>query len=345
MVLWVLISFILLSQIPANAASLSRYSGTRRCMGVTWTVTAFAESLSKAEKAITAALDEVSRLEQVLSDYKPKSELCQLSALAPTLSPTPVSPELWEVLVQATAWRDRSHGAFDPTVGVFTDLWRKSRQTKCMPLARQLVAARNASGPDTLRLEDGHKVSLLKPDMRLDLGGIGMGFAIDQGLNILKVNDIVAGMIDASGDIGVIGRPPNSAGWRVEVDALGRQPEKNRCEDLPPIFITLQDASVTTSGDAFQAVEIEGIRYSHIVDPRTGIGVVGSTGVTVIAPDATTADALATTLSVLGPEAGCEFVEKTKDCSARFVWYEAGQIRVQTSSRWSTQTSYSSQKK
>jgi len=345
MVLWVLISFILLSQIPANAASLSRYSGTRRCMGVTWTVTAFAESLSKAEKAITAALDEVSRLEQVLSDYKPTSELCQLSALAPTLSPTPVSPELWEVLVQATAWRDRSHGAFDPTVGVFTDLWRKSRQTKRMPLARQLVAARNASGPDTLRLEDGHKVSLLKPDMRLDLGGIGMGFAIDQGLNILKVNDIVAGMIDASGDIGVIGRPPNSAGWRVEVDALGRQPEKNRCEDLPPFFITLEDASVTTSGDAFQAVEIEGIRYSHIVDPRTGIGVVGSTGVTVIAPDATTADALATTLSVLGPEAGCEFVEQTKDCSARFVWYEAGQIRVQTSSRWSTQTSYSSQKK
>ena len=69
MVLWVLISFILLSQIPANAASLSRYQGTRRCMGVTWTVTAFAESLSKAEKAITAALDEVSRLEQVLSDY------------------------------------------------------------------------------------------------------------------------------------------------------------------------------------------------------------------------------------------------------------------------------------
>ena len=102
---------------------------------------------------------------------------------------------------------------------------------------------------------------------------------------------------------------------------------------------------MTTSGDAFQAIEIEGIRYSHIVDPRTGIGVVGSAGVTVIAPDATTADALATTLSVLGPEAGYKFVEKTEDCSARFVWYEAGKVRVRTSSQWSSQTSYSAQKK
>jgi thiamine biosynthesis lipoprotein len=278
-------------------------------MGVAWTVTVFTETLPKAEKAITAALDEVSRLENVLSDYQPTSELCQLSALAPTPCPKKVSPDLWEVLVQAAAWRDRSQGAFDPTVGVFTALWRKARQTRHLPSVRHLATARNASGPEAFRIEDAHKVSLLKPDMRLDLGGIGMGFAIDRALNIVQSHGIAVAMIDASGDIGVIGRPPDS------------------------------------DGDAFQAIEIEGIRYSHIVDPRTGIGVVGSAGVTVIAPDATTADALATTLSVLGPEAGYKFVEKTEDCSARFVWYEAGKVRVRTSSQWSSQTSYSAPKK
>ena len=345
MVPWILIFFVLLAQSPANAVSRSRYQGTRRCMGVAWTVTVFAETLPKAEKAITAALDEVSRIESVLSDYQPTSELCQLSASAPTPFPKQVSPDLWEVLIQAVAWRDRSKGAFDPTVGVFTDLWRNARQTRHMPSVKQLAAAQNASGPETFRLEDAQKVSLLKPDMRLDLGGIGMGFAIDRALKIIQENDISVAMVDASGDIGAIGRPPDSDGWRIEIDALGRKTEKKKCEGLHPFVITLEDASVTTSGDAFQAIEIEGIRYSHIVDPRTGLGVVGSTGVTVIAPDATTADALATTLSVLGPQAGYEFVEQTADCSARFVWYEAGEIRVRTSSQWTSQTSYSSQGK
>ena len=287
--------FVLLAQSPANAVSRSRYQGTRRCMGVAWTVTVFAETLPKAEKAITAALDEVSRIENVLSDYQPTSELCQLSGSAPTPFPKQVSPDLWEVLIQAVAWRDRSQGAFDPTVGVFTDLWRNARQTRHMPSVKQLAAAQNASGPETFRLEDAQKVSLLKPDMRLDLGGIGMGFAIDRALKIIQENDISVAMVDASGDIGAIGRPPDSDGWRIEIDALGRKTEKKKCEGLHPFVITLEDASVTTSGDAFQAIEIEGIRYSHIVDPRTGLGVVGSTGVTVIAPDATTADALATT--------------------------------------------------
>jgi len=345
MVSWTLIFLILFAQNAANAVSFGRYQGTKRCMGVVWTVTVFAETLPAAEKAITAALNEVSRLENVLSDYQPMSELCQLSNSAPTPSPKQVSPDLWEVLVQAVTWRDRSEGAFDPTVGVFTDLWRKARQTGHMPSVRQLAAARHASGPETFRIEDAHKVSLLEPNMRLDLGGIGMGFAIDQALSVVQENGISVAMVDASGDIGVIGRPPNSDGWRIEIDALGRKTEKNKCEELHPFVITLEDASVTTSGDAFQAIEIEGIRYSHIVDPRTGIGVVGSTGVTVIAPDATTADALATTLSVLGPHAGYEFVEQTADCSARFVWHQDGKVRVRTSSLWTSQTSYSTQKR
>jgi thiamine biosynthesis lipoprotein len=172
-----------------------------------------------------------------------------------------------------------------------------------------------------------------------------MGFAIDQALRVVKKNGISIAMIDASGDIGVIGKPPHLNGWRIAIDALGRNLDKNNPALENGFAITLEDASVTTSGDAFQAIEIGGTRYSHIVDPRTGLGVIGSTGVTVIASDATTADAVATTLSVLGPDVGCQFVDQIERCDARFIWKEDGQVRVRTTSQWPSPTTDSLQNK
>ena len=342
-VLKIFLFFIILFQNTAHAVSPSRYQGARRCMGVTWTVTVFTETLTEAETVISAALNEVTRLENILSDYQPKSELYQLSALAPTQCPKQVSKDLWEVLVQAVAWRDRSRGAFDPTVGVVTDLWRKARQTGHMPSAKELKGVMRSAGPETLRLDDAQGVSLLEPNMRLDLGGIGMGFTIDKALQVVKKNGVSTAMIDASGDIGVIGKPPHSNGWRIEIDALGRKSDKNNPVLKNGFAITIEDTSVTTSGDAFQAVEIGGRRYSHIVDPRTGLGVIGSTGVTVIASDATTADAVATTLSVLGPDVGSQFVDQIENCAARFIWKEDGQVRVRTTAEWPAQITNSLQ--
>ena len=342
-VLKIFLFFIILFQNTAHAVSPSRYQGARRCMGVTWTVTVFTETLTEAETVISAALNEVTRLENILSDYQPKSELYQLSALAPTQCPKQVSKDLWEVLVQAVAWRDRSRGAFDPTVGVVTDLWRKARQTGHMPSAKELKGVMRSAGPETLILDDAQGESLLEPNMRLDLGGIGMGFTIDKALQVVKKNGVSTAMIDASGDIGVIGKPPHSNGWRIEIDALGRKSDKNNPVLKNGFAITIEDASVTTSGDAFQAVEIGGRRYSHIVDPRTGLGVIGSTGVTVIASDATTADAVATTLSVLGPDVGSQFVDQIENCAARFIWKEDGQVRVRTTAEWPAQITNSLQ--
>ena len=180
--------------------------------------------------------------------------------------------------------------------------------------------------------------------MRLDLGGIGMGYAIDRALTVLQQRQITVAMIDASGDIGVIGQPPGTTGWRIEIDPLGRRESGLAGKKVPPpLVLTLTNAAITTSGDAFQAVEIEGVRYSHIVDPRTGLGVIGSTGVTVIAADATTADALATTLSVLGPEAGLPLVEATPTAAARFVQLQDGKPVVTKSRRWPYRSSVTTQ--
>ena len=314
-------------------------------MGVTWTVSLYAASPAVAEAAINAALDEVGRLEQILSDYLPASELSQLSAAAPTAAPVAVRDDLWRVLKQSVALRDASGGAFDPTIGPLTTLWKRARRSGRLPTQQRLKTARQAVGPGTLRLDpERQAVELTAAGMRLDLGGIGMGYAIDRALAVLRQQQIEAAMIDASGDIGVIGKPPGTAGWRIELDPLGRRGTRAESDEPPaPLVLSLVDAAITTSGDAFQAVEIDGVRYSHIVDPRTGLGVIGSTGVTVIAADAATADALATTLSILGPETGLPLVEATPSAAARFVQLEAGQAVVTESARWPLQLSSAAQ--
>ncbi len=311
-----------------------RVSEPRRLMGVPWTITLYAAAEAAGREAAAAAFAEVERLEGILSDYDETSELSRLSAAAPTVAPVQVSDDLWRVLDRAVAIRDATGGAFDPTVGPLTTLWRQSRRSGALPRPDKLAAARSAVGPEKLVLDSERRaVRLEAPGMRIDLGGIGMGYAIDRALEVLRKRGITAAMIDASGDIGVSGPPPGSPGWRIEVAPL--DPTATGAERQTLVLV---DAAVTTSGDARQGVEIDGIRYSHIVDPRTGIGVVGPTAVTVIANDCTTADALATAASVLGPEEGLRAVAAEPGAVARFVWHESGAARQARSSRWPAQT-------
>jgi len=314
-----------------------RVSETRRLMGVPWTITLHASSPEAGRAAVAAGFAEVERLERMLSDYVDDSELSRLSAQAPTAAAVPVSADLWRVLERAVQIRDATAGAFDPTVGPLTRLWRQARRSGRMPQADRLSAARAAVGPQTLRLDPvARAVMLERPGMRLDLGGIGMGYAVDRVLEVLAGLGISSAMVDASGDIGVSAAPPGTPGWRVAVAPLraaGGHAGPNDGEQL-----VLCHAAVTTSGDAFQAVEIGGRRYSHIVDPRTGLGVAGPAAVTVVAADCTTADALATAASVLGPDEGAAAIAATPGCAARFAWLEDGSIRHACTPGWSTQT-------
>ena len=295
-------------------------------MGVAWTITAYAADPERATAAIGAAHDEVARLERILSDYDPQSEVSRLSARSPTPEPVPVGDDLWRALSRAVAIRDATGAAFDPTVGPLTALWRQARRSGVMPLPEKLVAARAAVGADCLVLDPARRsVMLTRPGMRLDLGGIGMGDAVDRAVAVLRRDGVTTAMIDASGDVAVIGTPPGRPGWQVALAPLGRQ-EHDAAD------IVLADAAVTTSGDAFQSVTIDGVRYSHVVDPRTGLGVAGPAAVTVIAADCTTADALATAANVLGPEEGMRLITAMPGCSARFVWEAADGTRQEACS-------------
>lgn len=315
-----------------DPSGLQRLTATRRLMGMPWTITVYAPSQSAGTAAIEAGFAEVARLEAILSDYDPASELSRLSARAPTSEPVPLGEDLGRVLVRAVAIRDATAGGFDPTVGPLTTLWRQTRRAGRLPAADKLAAARAAVGPETLKLAaDGRSAVLTRPGMRLDLGGIGAGYAADRVLEVLGKMGIDAAMVDASGDIAVSGPPPGAQGWVIDAAPLPRSRAGAGAR------LVLAHAAVTTSGDAYQGVEIDGRRYSHIVDPRTGLGVEGPSAVTVVAPDCTTADALATAASVLGPEEAATVIAAEPGCAAWFVWIERGELRQVRTPRWPAQ--------
>jgi hypothetical protein len=151
-------------------------------------------------------------------------------------------------------------------------------------------------------------------------------------VEVLAARGIDSAMIDASGDVLVSAAPPGRPGWRVAVAPLRAAAAGVAGPDL-----VLAAVAVTTSGDAHQAVEIDGRRYSHVVDPRTGLGVAGPAAVTVVARDCTTADAAATAASVLGPDAAVPFLAAVGECAARFVWEDGAVVRTAIVGPWPTQ--------
>jgi thiamine biosynthesis lipoprotein len=306
---------------------LVRVQEERRIMAAPWKITVYARDHETGRAAVAAALAEVERLEKVLSDYDPESELARLSASAPMPEPVEVSDDLWRVLVAAERLRQKSDGAFDIAVGPLTTLWRQARRSGKLPRADKLAAARAAIGDGAVELvAERQAVRLPRAGSRLDPGGIGRGYAADRALEILAARGIASALIDSSGDILVSGPPPGRAGWQIAVAALRPGGEGESVE--------LAHAAVTTSGDAYQAVEIDGVRYSHIVDPRTGLGVAGPAAVTVIAPDATAADSLATAASVLGPAESKAFLGRFPGVAARFAWQDGKATRICVTPGW-----------
>jgi thiamine biosynthesis lipoprotein len=166
---------------------------------------------------------------------------------------------------------------------------------KELPDTAHIREARELVGFQNLILLRDQKISLLKAGMRLDLGGIAQGYAADRCLKILRQNGIHKALADAGGDIALGDAPPGTTGWKIEL------PEQNASEAHPaPKVLFLSNCGITTSGASYRYLEVEGKRYSHIVDPRNGWGMTHRVLVTVQAPDATKADAWATAISVLG---------------------------------------------
>lgn len=276
--------------------ALDRFEYSQIHMGVRVTVAMYAQDAATAQDAARAVFDKFAALEEIMSDYRPDSELMRLCAARHGES-HPVSEDLFRVLESAQRMAERSKGAFDITIGPLVRLWREARKSRSLAPPETLARAREAVGWRSLHLDTEHRsVRLDRPDMRLDLGGIAKGYACDRGIEVLAQRGVDRAMIEAGGDIAASGAPPGKLGWRIDVQGLPS-----------PIF--LKNQGISTSGDAYQFVVVGGKRYSHILDPATGLGLVDRKQVTVLASDATTSDALATACSVLPDYAGRALAE------------------------------------
>ena len=303
----------------AKSASAARYAYEQVHMGTRFKLTLYADSTEAADKAANAAFARIAELDGRLSHYKDDSELSRLCRASGSGEWASASEELWLMLTRSVDLSRRTDGAFDVTVGPLVQLWRRSRRRKELPSDDLLKETRQKVGYRLIELDHKkRRVRLSQADMRIDLGGIAKGYAADEARRVLAEHGICRVLIDAGGDLVAGDPPPEKKAWTVAIAAFqsraGRPVTKAKTQ-----LLALANAAAATSGDRYQFAEIDGKRYSHIIDPRTGLGLATPSRVTVIAPDGVTADSLASAVSVLGPKAGMKLIDDTPDCAALFV--------------------------
>jgi FAD:protein FMN transferase len=308
---------------------LARFEFTQSQMGTTARIVVFADDGARASRAAVAAFERIAELARHLTDYRDDSELMRACNDAVQRS-VPVSRDVYRVLQSAQQLAARTDGAFDVTAGPLTRLWRHARRQGELPDAREWAAARDLVGYRMMHLSpEQHTLRLERRGMRIDVGGIAKGYAADAALGVLRASGYAHGMVVLGGDIAAGDAPPRQRGWRVTIAPLGRA--------VPPTReVVVSNTGVSTSGDAEQWVEIGGVRYSHILDPRTGTPLAGRGSVTIIARDATTSDMLATAASVLGGRAGLQLVDDTPGAAGLIGAGDEHGVRWSSSKRWPT---------
>ncbi len=317
-----LLSCMLCAFALAGCASqkLQRFEFESKQMGTSFRLLLYTTDGQTALEASDELFRRVADLNQIFSDYEPLSEVSRLSELARERAPTPnrpLSDELYEVLRESKAICADSDGAFDVTIGVFSQLWRRAKRQGELPTKERLDQARAAFGNGLLVLDPAeHSARLLARGMRLDLGGIAVGYTLDDVAKGLRARGIDRFLIDGGGDVLVGDPPPSEPGWKIAVDDM-------TSNGLGKAQILVSNEAITTSGDGFKSITIDGVRYSHILDPKTGLGLTRRIAATVIAKRAIDADVLATTCCVLGDGERTRNVLEKRGAVARIVTLDA----------------------
>ena len=257
-------------------------------MGVQARIVLWTADPAQAERAAQAAYERLAEVERALSDWLVDGELAQLESRAGD-GPVEVSADLGACVGRALELARATDGAFDPTLGPLTKLWRAARASGVAPSAAAIEEARARTGWWRVELDPAARTVRLERGMQLDFGAIGKGFGADRALETLREHGIERALVALAGDHALGAAPPGESGWTIQV---GRERRK----------LTLAWCGVSASGDAEQFLDVEGARFSHVLDPRTGLGLVGQPEVALVAGDAATADALATALNVVGPD-------------------------------------------
>jgi FAD:protein FMN transferase len=312
----------------ADQVPLQAFEAVEAHMGTLFRIKLYARDEQQAESAFHAAFERVAAVDSTLSDYKPNSELSRLSVTAVQHS-VKVGDDLFYVLSASQQLSQETDGAFDITVGPLTRLWREARRQRRVPDPADVQQALSRCGFHKLHVNAAdHTVKLDTHGMQLDAGGIAKGYAVDEALSVLKRNGISSALVAASGDLAFSDAPPGQRGWKIGIDSydFANAPFTR--------IVQLENGAVSTSGDTEQHLDAGGVRYSHIINPKTGMGLTWPLTVTVVAKRGIDADALATAVSVLGLREGRALIESKPDVAAVMVDREPGKADIQETSRW-----------
>ena len=298
---------------PGHASPDSLYHEARSAMGTTVEIYLYASARARAAELFEVTFQEIERVEEALSGYRPTSEISRINATA-AREPVVTDPEVFGLLERALDYSRHTGGAFDITVGALVRAWGFFRNDGHYPTPEELARARAKVGWRQVALDRATRtIRFLTPGIELDLGGIGKGFALDRAARILQRSGVTAALLGAGqSSYYAIGAPPDTEGWRIVVPD-----PHDPAQALSTVW--LRDRSLSTSGNAQKFFELDGTRYSHIIDPRTAEPSTGMLQVTVTARTAAESDALSTALFVVGPERAAQVVEPCDDVAALLV--------------------------
>ncbi len=326
--LWLAALLLVSTTTSVARPDLRRFESVEPHMGTLVKITLYARGEPAARDAFRAAFDRIHDLDVILSDYRMDSELNQVTTAA-VGRPVAVSRDLFIVLAASQHLAELTGGAFDITQGPVIRLWREARRTTRLPDPAALSEAANRSGFRKLHLDSRQQtVQLDIPGMALDVGAVGKGYAASQAIEVLGRLGIGSALVAVSGDLAFSAAPPGERGWRIAVHS-----ENPSVTSVPPV-LELADGAVSTSGGSEQHLDVNGTRYSHVIDPFSRMGLVHDITVTVIARDGLQADGLDTALDVLGREKGLALIESMPDAAALVIERTSDGTTVVPSSRF-----------
>ena len=295
---------VLLSVVIIQNYRLKPLKQTEMIMGTLVEITVIPAN----EKAIRQAFEALKKVDALMSTYKEDSEISILNREGKAQ----VSEQTLEVIEDAIKFSNLTDGAFDITCRPLINLWKKAKKEEKVPTEEEIEEAISLVGYQRIILE-GNQIRLGKEGMQIDLGGIAKGYAVDKAIEALKKNNIKRALVNAGGDLYALGTDRQGEKWQIGV-------QDPREEDKIIDIIKVKDRAVATSGDYRRYFTLEGKRFSHIVNPKTGLTVQDvPMSVTIVGPGATTTDALSTGVFVLGPEEGMKLIESLPEVEGMII--------------------------
>ncbi len=285
------------------AQAQEAYKRTIKLMGSRFDITVVADTKQKANAYIDVAIEEISRIERLISSWDPNSQTSLINRNA-GLQPVKVDKELFDLIERSIQISKLTDGAFDISYASMDRIWKFDGSMTTMPAEDVIKSSVEKVGYKNIILDkENHTVFLKLKGMKIGFGAIGKGYAADKAKALLKDKGVFSGIINASGDMNTWGKQVNGGDWNIGI----KNPlNKNKIFIMLPVF----EKAVVTSGNYEKYVSFNGKRYSHIIDPRTGYPSSGIVSVTVFAPSAELADAMATSIFVMGKDTGINFIDQ-----------------------------------